>query len=263
MKAFVMKNWLRVMLKLAMALSFSNAMATQPLYVAAAADLAPCIDELNARFTQEAGGADIKVSIGSSGGFFAQIRNGAPFEVFLSADTQYPLELAKSGMADPQTLYVYAFGQLMMWSADTHLNVDAGLSLLKEPRIERIAIANPDLAPYGRAAKAALEKAGLWNAVQGKLVIGENIRQTAQFVQTGNAQIGFVSATHLANIPPGSAGVAWRVPAELYSRIEQGAIVTAKGSANPLASKYVKFLKSDAARAVLRKYGFTLPEVFD
>jgi molybdate transport system substrate-binding protein len=111
-----------------------------------------------------------------------------------------------------------------LWSADTHLNVDAGLSLLKEPRIERIAIANPDLAPYGRAAKAALEKAGLWNAVQGKLVIGENIRQTAQFVQTGNAQVGFVSATHLANIPPGSAGVAWRVPAGLYPRIEQGAM---------------------------------------
>jgi molybdate transport system substrate-binding protein len=235
-----------------------SASAASVLQVAAAADLANCISELNAAFSKTAGGAEVKASIGSSGNFFAQIKNGAPFDVFLSADMQYPGELAKSGQADAASLIVYARGQLMMWSSDPGLDPAIGLRLLSDPRVQRIAIANPDVAPYGRAAKAALEKAGLWQSLKPKLVFGENVAQTAQFVETGNAQVGFVGAAHIRNTT--AKARAWPVPAELIPLIEQGAIVTAKGKGNPLAPKYLDFLRAEGGRAILRQYGFVLPE---
>jgi molybdate transport system substrate-binding protein len=237
-------------------LPFSAMSADQKLQVAAAADLAACITTLDEAFAKSVGGADIKASIGSSGNFFAQIKNGAPFDVFLSADTRYPGELAKAGLADPATLTVYAHGQLMLWTNDTHLSLDKGLALLSDPKITRIAIANPDLAPYGRAAKAVLERAGLWDTLKPKLVIGENIAQTAQFVETGNAQVGFVGFAHIKAHP---SGVSWKIPAELYPLIEQGGIVTAKGATNPLAPRYLQFLRSEAGKAILLQYGFALP----
>ncbi len=240
------------------ALLASGASAAPLLQVAAAADLANCIGELNEAFSKAEGGADIKASIGSSGNFFAQIKNGAPYDVFLSADTQYPNELVKAGRADGASLTVYAHGQLMMWSSDPALDAGIGLRLLSDPRVLRIALANPEVAPYGRAAKAALERAGLWETLKPKLVFGENVAQTAQFIETGNAQVGFVGAAHIRNSAVKAR--AWPLPAELYPLIEQGGIVTAKGRANPLASKYLHFLSSSAGRAILRKYGFALPE---
>lgn len=237
------------------------ALSAPALQVAAAADLAVCIGELNAAYAKSAGGADVKSSIGSSGNFFAQIKNGAPFDVFLSADTHYPRELVKAGLADGATLTVYAYGQLVMWTNDPQVDVSAGLRLLTDPKITRIAIANPDVAPYGRAAKAALERAGIWDAIKPKLVFGENIAQTAQFVDSGNAQVGFVGITHTKSADNVPRGRAWQVPAELFPLIEQGGIVTRRGSANPLAQKYLVFLRSEAGRAILRKYGFALPEV--
>lgn len=235
----------------------STVSAAPALQVAAAADLASCIGELNQAFSKTAGGADIKASTGSSGNFFAQIKNGAPFDVFLSADTQYPRELVKAGLADAASLVVYAHGRLMMWSSDPALDVGVGLRLLSDPKVLRVAIANPDVAPYGRAAKAALERAGVWEAVKPKLVFGENVAQTAQFVETGNAQVGFVGAAHIRN--NASKARAWPVPPELFPLIEQGGIVTAKGKSNPLAPKYLDFLRSEAGRALLLKYGFALP----
>ena len=238
----------------------TTALAAPGLQVAAAADLAICIGELNEVFAKSAGGTDVKYSIGSSGNFFAQIKNGAPYDVFLSADTYYPRELVKAGLADAATLMVYAHGQLMMWTNDPQVDVSLGWRVLNDPKITRVALANPDVAPYGRAAKAALEKAGLWNALKSKLVFGENVAQTAQFVETGNAQVGFVGSAHIkksGNVPTGRA---WQVPVDLYPLIEQGGIVTAKGKDNPLALKYLAFLRSEAGRGILRKYGFALPE---
>ena len=232
------------------------------LQVAAAADLAMCIGELNAAFAKSVGGADVQSSIGSSGNFYAQIKNGAPFDVFLSADLDYPRELVRAGLADGATLMVYAHGQLMMWTKDPGVDVSLGLSLLNDPKIRRVAIANPDVAPYGRAAKAALEKAALWDAVRSKLVFGENVAQVAQFVQSGNAQVGFVSIAHLQSANGDTRvarGQSWKVPADLYPLIEQGGVVTAKGRGNPLALKYLDFLRSEAAHDVLRKFGFALP----
>lgn len=230
------------------------------LRVAAAADLAPCIAELNGAFAAGVQGADVAYSLGASGNFYAQIRNGAPYDVFLSADLRYPQELAKAGLADAASLIVYAHGQLVMWSNDPKIDVSTGFRVLTDPAIQRIAIANPEVAPYGRAAKAALERAGVWDGVKSKLVIGESIAQTAQFVETGNAQVGLISFSHINGARKPRQGQAWKVPDYLYPLIEQGAIVTAKGKSNPLASQYLEFLRSEKGRAILRKYSFALPD---
>ncbi len=241
---------------LALLVSAGSASAAT-LQVAAAADLATCVDELNRGFAAGADGAEVRVSVGSSGNFFAQIKNGAPYDVFLSADTFYPRELVRAGLADAGTLVVYAQGRLMMWSTEPGLDLSVGLRILLEPSVARIAIANPAVAPYGRAAKAALEKAALWDAVRPKIVFGENVAQTAQFVETGNAQIGFVGRAHTQGA--NAKGRSWPVPQEYYPILEQGGIVTAKGRANPAAPKYLDYLRSDAGRAILQKCGFDLP----
>jgi molybdate transport system substrate-binding protein len=234
--------------------------AAPMLRVAAAADLAPCIAELNSAFAANIGGADVTYSIGASGNFYAQIKNGAPYDVFLSADMHYPQELIKAGLADAALLTVYAHGQLVMWSNDPKVDVSLGFKVLTAPTIQRIAIANPEVAPYGRAAKAALQSAGVWDAVKSKLVVGESIAQTAQFVETGNAQVGLISFAHVNGANKPVHGHTWSVPANLYPLIEQGAIATTKGKSNPLAIQYLEFLRSEKGRAILKKYSFVLPD---
>ncbi|MGZ5199623.1 MAG: molybdate ABC transporter substrate-binding protein [Telluria sp.] len=229
-----------------------------PLLVAAASDLAWCTGELAAAFHAEAPDAELKFSTGSSGNFFAQIRNGAPFEVFLSADTGYPSQLARLGAADGRTLTTYAIGRLALWTLDGNVDLGRGLAVLRDPRSGRLAIANPATAPYGRAARALLERNGLWDTVQPKLVIGENIAQTAQFVQSGNAQLGMVSLSLLRS--PRLAGVGrYIVLPDGDGPIEQAAIVTTAGRDNPLAARFVRFLASPAARAIFERHGFALP----
>jgi molybdate transport system substrate-binding protein len=240
--------------------AISTAHAESTLRVAAAADLAPCIVELNSAFAASVGSVDVTYSIGASGNFYAQIKNGAPYDVFLSADLKYPQELAKAGFAEAASLMVYAHGQLVLWTNDPKVNINSGLQALTASVIQRIAIANPEVAPYGRAAKAALQSAGVWDAVKSKLVIGESIAQTAQFVETGNAQVGLVSFAHVNGTKKPVQGQTWIVPANLYPMIEQGAIVTNKGKNNPLAMRYLEFLQSEKGRAILQKYSFVLPD---
>jgi molybdate transport system substrate-binding protein len=251
------------MIGLAGLLSVTSVHAAPNLRIAAAADLAPCINELDSAFAADVNGADVTYSIGASGNFFAQIRNGAPYDVFLSADLHYPQELAKAGLADGASLMVYAHGQLALWANDAGLDVSHGLQALNAPAIQRIAIANPEVAPYGKAAKAALQKAGVWEAVKSKLVIGESIAQTTHFVETGNAQAGLISFSHINGAKKPVQGKVWLIPADLYPPIEQGAIVTSKGKANPLAARYLAFLRSEKGRAILRKYSFVLPDKHD
>jgi molybdate transport system substrate-binding protein len=228
------------------------------LLIAAASDLAYCTDELAAAFHAEAPGAELKFSTGSSGNFFAQIRNGAPFDVFLSADTGYPAQLSRLGAADGKTLAIYAIGQLALWTLDDRVDLAHGLSVLRAPGRGRLAIANPATAPYGRAARALLERDGLWDALQPRLVIGENIAQAAQFVQSGNAQLGMVSLSLLRS--PRLAGVGrYIVLPDAAGPIEQAAIVTRHGKDNPLAARFVRFLASPAARAIFERHGFALP----
>lgn len=229
------------------------------LLVAAASDLVYCIDELGAAFSKEVPGAEVKVSTGASGNFFAQIKRGAPFDVFMSADMDYPRKLAGEGAADLGSLAPYAVGRLAVWTLDARFDPRQGMKMFADPRLVRVAIANPDVAPYGRAARAALVRHGVWEPVQRKLVIGENIAQAAQFVQTGNAQIGIVSLATVLSPRLRGVGRYYLVPEEGIAPIEQGAIVTRRGQDNPLAARFVRFLQSEPARAILVRSGFGLP----
>jgi molybdate transport system substrate-binding protein len=250
-----MKKFLATLLS-ALALS---AQAAEPLLVAAASDLTHSVEELGAAFAKAVPGAQVKFTTGASGNLFAQIKHGAPFDVFLSADLMYPGRLASEGAADGGSLTTYAMGRLAVWSLDPRFDLKQGMRVFTDERLTRVAIANPDVAPYGKAARAALQSHGFWDAVKGKLVMGENISQTAQFVQTGNAQSGIVSyATVLAPKMKG-VGSHYLVPDNGNAPIEQGAVITRHGKANPLAPRFMQFMQSPAARAILLRHGFTLP----
>ncbi|MDR3418708.1 MAG: molybdate ABC transporter substrate-binding protein [Nevskia sp.] len=241
-------------------LALGAAHAADRITVAAAADLALCLQDLDAAFQRQHPGAEIRAVTGSSGNFFAQIRNGAPFDVFLSADLSYPKQLAEAGLADPDSLTLYAVGHLVLWSTNPAVDVSRGLAVLDSAAVRKFAIANPDVAPYGRAARSALERAGLWQRLQPKLVTGENIAQTAQFVQTGNVDAGIVALSLVLAPAAAGSGKYFRIPQDQYPRLDQAAIVTAQGRGNALAAVYLAFLRSPEARAVFDRYGFLLPE---
>ena len=233
----------------------------QEIRVAAAADLKFALDELGAQFEKQTG-RRINVSYGSSGNFFAQIQNGAPFDLLLSADIEYPRKLEAAGLAEPGTLYEYAVGRIVIWMPAGTRNELAklGWKVLLEPGVERIAIANPEHAPYGRAAVAAMRSAGIYEQVRERLVYGENIAQAAQFVASGSAQAGIL-ALSLASSPPMRGGKRWAIPANMYAPIEQGAVILKSAKDKEGTRAFLAFLKSDAGRKILESYGFTLPAV--
>src|ERR1700736_2107469 len=239
-------------------LAFRNANA-QEIRVAAAADLKFAMDELGAQFEKQTG-RRINVSYGSSGNFFAQIQNGAPFDVLLSADIEYPRKLEAAGLAEPGTLYEYAVGRIVIWMpADARTDLaKLGWKVLLEPGVERIAIANPEHAPYGRAAVAAMRSAGIYEQVRARLVYGENIAQAAQFVASGSAQAGIL-ALSLASSPPMRGGKRWAIPANMHAPIEQGAVILKSAKDKEGTRAFLAFLKSDAGRKILESYGFILP----
>jgi molybdate transport system substrate-binding protein len=245
---------------LLLALSPARAAETHELSVAAAADLSFCLDALDAEFVKANPGAQVKVATGASGNFYAQIQNGAPFDVFLSADMDYPRKLIESGDADAKSLSLYAVGHLALWSTNPAVDPAKGLGVLADPQVKKLAIANPEHAPYGRSARAALQQAGLWDQLQDKIVLGENIAQTAQFVQSGNADAGLVAYSLLKAPKLAGVGRYFMLPEDSYPRLEQGVVITKHGAANPLAPKYLDFLASPAARKVFEQYGFLLPQ---
>lgn len=229
------------------------------LYLAAASNLIYCVEALNQQFSQQYPQVNIKVITGSSGNLFTQIQQDAPFEVFLSADVLHPQQLVQQQKADPNTLAVYSQGQLVLWTNKPTVDVAQGLAVLSQPNIKRIAIANPDHAPYGQAARAVLVKQQLWDKISPKLVTGENIAQTLQFVQTLNADVGFVALSLLRAPQLAQQGRYWLIPNELYPPLEQAMVVTKRGQKNPWAYRYTQFLKSVTAQRVFSDYGFLLP----
>ena len=231
----------------------------EELSVAAAADLTYCLPDLNAAFKKMHPDAVVKVSNGSSGNFFAQIRNGAPFDIFLSADMNYPRELIKAGLADEANLVQYAVGRIVLWTTDPKIDLSRGLSVLRDAAlVKKLAIANPDHAPYGRAAKAALEHENLWSEVKSRVVYGENIAQTAQFVETGNAQAGMVALSLVKSPRLEKVGRYYEIPTDIYPALEQGAVLLKQGARNPLPKQYLEFLRSAEARQIFDRYGFAL-----
>ncbi len=230
------------------------------LVVAAAADLSTALQEIAHNY-EEKTSVKVKLSFGASGTLTQQIQNGAPFDLFFSADMDYPRQLVTAGQADGASLYQYAVGKLVLWvPADSRLDVEhQGMDALLEPSVKKIAVANPQHAPYGRAAVAALKHYGLYDRVADRLVLGENVSQAAQFVESGNAQAGFVALAHA--LAPGMQGKGkyWQVPAEAYPGLAQGVVVLANSPHKKEAVEFVEYVKTKEAADVLRKYGFTVP----
>ena len=230
----------------------------QEIAVAAAADLKFAMGELVGQFEKQTG-TKVNVTYGSSGNFFSQIQNGAPFDLFFSADVEYAKKLEAGGEAEPGTLYEYAVGRIVIWCpGDSKVDVaKEGWNALLDESVQKIAIANPGHAPYGKAAVAALKKAGIYEKVEPKLVYGENISQAAQFVQSGNAQAGII-ALSLAISPPMKDGKSWQVPAEMHPAIEQAAIVLKSAKDRDAARAFLEFVKSKEGGATLEKFGFAI-----
>ncbi len=232
----------------------------QVLTIAAASDLQSALLEVVTAYEKKTGNK-VRVIFGSSGNFFAQIQNGAPFDLFFSADVDYPQRLEVAGLTKKDSLYRYAIGKIVVWVPnDSALDCERlGLKALTTPGVKRIAIANPAHAPYGRAAKSALENAGVWEAVKDKMVMGENIAQASQFVETGNAQAGII-ALALARSPRlQAAGKYWVVPQRLYPPLEQAAVVLKRAQHPRVAEEFLQFLKSPAGSEVMQRFGLVAP----
>ena len=229
--------------------------------VAAAADLSSALQAIVDGYEKKTG-VKVKLSFGASGSLTQQIHNGAPFDVFFSADMDYPRQLIAAGEADAATLYQYAVGKLALWvPADSPLDVEhKGMQILLDPSVKKIAMANPQHAPYGRAAVAALKHYGLYDQLADKLVLGENVSQAAQFAESGNAQAGLVPLAHAAAPTMQGKGKFWQIPAEAYPALEQGVVVMAHSPQKKQASAFVEYVKTKEAADVLKKFGFTVPQ---
>lgn len=232
----------------------------EELAVAAAADLSFALKDVAQQYQRDTGNT-LRLSFGSSGNFFIQMQNGAPFDLFFSADINYPKKLEQAGLAEPGTLYRYAVGKIVLWVPNgSKLDLSKGMNVLLDPSSGKIAIANPAHAPYGRAAEEALRKAGVWDKVQSKVVLGENISQTAQFVETGNAEIGIIAESLALSPTMKSEGKYVEVPSQLYTPIEQGAIVLRSSKKKPAAEAFLKYLQQPKVEQILARYGFSIPK---
>jgi molybdate transport system substrate-binding protein len=242
-------------------LSFSQTPETPcgSITVAAASDLTYAMNEVAANFQKETG-CEVRLSLGSSGNFLTQIENGAPFDVFFSADIAWPKQLESKGLAAPGSTYLYADGKIVLWARnDSRVDVGKGFSVLRDPSVKKIAIANPAHAPYGRAAEEALRRAGVYEAVKDRLVLGENTSQTAEFVESGNADVGLLALSLVATPEMKDKGRGWMIPENLYAPIQQGAVVIRMAPNPQGARKFFEYIKKPAAVAIFARYGLALP----
>lgn len=236
--------------------------ASTKITVAAAADLQFAMQEVSRQFHAAHPETGVQLVYGSSGNFYAQIQNQAPFDLFLSADVEYPRNLVKEGLAVSGSLFTYAVGRLVLWvPSQSPLNVgELQMRTLEDPSIHHIAIANPQHAPYGRAAEAALQHFGLYDRVAPKLVRAENIAQTLQFVQSGAADAGLV-ALSLALAPSvRGQGHYWEVPLDAYPTLWQGGVILKRAQGSQGAAAFRNYLMSPAGLRILQEYGFSRPQ---
>ena len=238
---------------------WSAAAAAQELTIAAAADLQPIFPALAKQFEAETD-RRVAVTFGSSGNFFSQIQNGAPFDLFFSADVNYPRRLADSGLVEPGSLSLYATGRIVLWvRKDSGIDLGRGLQALLSPRVRRIAVANPEHAPYGKAAVAALRHARLYDAVRGKLVLGENVAQAAQFVDSGNADAGIIALSLALTPALKNSGAMHEIPAGSYPPIEQSVAMLRASRHKETARQFLAFLERPEVIDKMRAFGFARP----
>lgn len=235
-----------------LALGLVAATPAAEVSVAVAANFTSPMQKIAAAFEQDTG-HKVVLAFGATGKFYAQIRNGAPFDLLLAADDETPARLEKEGLGGRRA--TYAIGQLVLWSRQPGL-VDAQGAVLKSGQFERLALADPKLAPYGAAAIEVLGKLGLLEQLRPKFVLGENIAQTYQFVASGNAPLGFVALSQVQVDGKLREGSAWRVPAGMHTPIRQDAILLNKGRTNPAAIALLDYLRGEKARAIIRAYGY-------
>lgn len=249
------------LLGLALALGFPGQAQPRPaqVAVAAAGDLRGVLEELKAGFAAGHPDVQLQLSFGASGSLTAQIQQGAPFDLFLSADEGFPLQLRDAGLAGPP--FRYATGSLTLW-VRRDLALDPardGWRVLLSPAVKKIAIANPQVAPYGRAAEAALRKAGLFDPVRSRLVFADNIAQAAQFLQTGSAEAGLISAAQAGNPALRQSGATWTVPADTYPPLRQAGVILLRSPFQEQARAFRDFLTGAEGQAVLARHGFGRP----
>ena len=251
----------RLICCLLLASQLSGIAAAQELRVAAAADLQFVFQEVSLRFQKETGHA-VNLTFGSSGNFFSQIQNGAPFDMFFSADVDYPAKLDAAGLVEPGTLSRYATGRIALWvRKGSPIDISRGLQSLADARVRKIAIANPEHAPYGRAAVAALQHdEKIYDKVRDRLVLGENIAQAAQFVESGNADAGIL-ALSLASAPPlKSEGRCYEIPRSFYPAIDQAVVILKSSRQKEIARQFLSFLKRPEIADFMRSNGLSVPE---
>jgi len=241
---------------LLLTIAFAPAVLAEKITIAAASDLKGCLDEVAASFRKAHAGDEVEVVYGSSGKFKTQIEQGAPFDLFFSADIGFPRDLLKANLAVGQ-VHPYAIGRLVLWSK----TIDAStlkVTDLSRADIRKIAIANPQHAPYGKRAEEALRASGVWEKVEGKLVYGENISQTAQFADSGNAQVGIIALSLVLGPELAGKGSYSLVPDSLHEPLEQGFVITRRAADNLLAKSFADYMGSGQTRAVMVRYGFAL-----
>ncbi len=238
------------------ALSFIASANADEVQVAVAANFTAPMQQIALAF-EKATSHKLVASYGATGKFYAQIKNGAPFEVLLSADDETPVKLAKENAAVSATQFTYAKGKIVLWSAKTALVDDKG-DVLKRGGFDHLALTNPKLAPYGMAAIEAMKALGVHDALAPTFVTGENLAQTYQFIKSGNALLGFIALSQVMKDGKIIEGSAWLVPTSLYQPIKQDVIVLDKGKDKPAATALMQFLKGDQARAIIQSYGYDL-----
>lgn len=235
-------------------LAVTPALAEQTL-VAVAANFVPPFREIAMEF-EKTSGHTVQVASGSSGAFFTQIKNGAPFDVFFSADNERPKLLEEEGLGIKGSRFTYAIGRLVLWSPDPDLV--KGEDTLRSGKFKHLAIADPKTAPYGVAAKQAMQKLGVWESVLPRLVLGESLGQTMSFVESGNAELGFLALSQVMDPKIKGRGGRWDVPSDLHEPIQQDVVLLAKGKENPAAKALMDFIGGPQGKAIIERYGYEL-----
>jgi molybdate transport system substrate-binding protein len=236
-----------------------NLADAEEITIAAASNLNFAFREIATEY-EKASGNQVRMTFGSSGNFYAQIQNGAPFDLFFSADLEYPQKLEEAGLTVPGSLYQYAIGRIVLWTGhESRIDVTKGIGALREPTVKKVAIANPKHAPYGRAAVAAMEYFKVYDQVKDKLVLGENISQAAQFIESGACDIGIIALSLAVTPAMKSKGMYWEIPAEGHLPLEQGVVILKSSKQQESAKQFIAYLKGVQGQEIMRRNGFTQP----